>query len=278
MEKIHGSSSHLAWKPVVGLGIDPHNELTFFSGGEKHENFVKLFDHDELTRILTEKVGDTKVIVNGEVYGGKCQGMSATYGNEMKFIAFDVRIDGRWLSVPQADEFVKSLGLKFVDYVEIDSDLASIDAERDKPSTQAVRNGIPYLRKREGIVLRPPFEVTLNNGERLIAKHKNAEFSERKTVPNVDPAKLEVLTEAQAIADEWVVEVRLQHVIEQLLASRDDAKTIDIKDTGQIIKLMIDDVMREASGEIIDTKDVRKAIGAKAGQLFKKKVTSLVQD
>ena len=36
LEKIHGTSAHIGWKV--------EEKLNFFSGGEKHENFVKLFD------------------------------------------------------------------------------------------------------------------------------------------------------------------------------------------------------------------------------------------
>jgi hypothetical protein len=193
--------------------------------------------------------------------------MSKTYGPNLKFVAFEVRIGDSWLSVPQAYDVCTGLGLEFVDYVLIPTTLEAIDAERDKLSTQAARNGMGE-QLREGVVLRPPFEVRLNNGERVMAKHKRAEFSETKTERKVDVEKQALLTEASKIADEWVVANRLQHVIGQLISSRDN-KEVDISDTGKIISLMVEDVMREAAGEIIDDKNVRKAIGAKAAKMFK---------
>jgi len=86
------------------------------------------------------------------------------------------RIGDSWLSVPKAEKVATDLGLEFVPYREIDATLEALDAERDAPSEVAVRRGITEPRKREGIVVRPLIEVTLNNGERVICKHKRDDF------------------------------------------------------------------------------------------------------
>jgi len=164
LEKIHGTSAHIGYKIQDGKPM-----LTFFSGGEKHANFVALFDADALKEKLK---GVASATVYGEAYGGKCQGMSGTYGKELKFIAFDVKIEEFWLAVPQAEEFVKDLGLEFVDYVKVPTEVEALDEQRDRPSVQAVRNGMGDDKKREGVVLRPLIELTKNNGDRLISKHK----------------------------------------------------------------------------------------------------------
>ena len=39
--------------------------------------------------------------------------------------------------------------------------------------------------------------------------------------------------------------------------------------SNKIIKAMIEDVLREAAGEIVESKELRKAIGAKTIKLFK---------
>ena len=145
MEKIHGTSAHISWK---------EGKVGFFSGGEKHEKFVALFDEDELTEKFTE-LFDCDVIVFGEAYGGKQQGMSHTYGKELKFVVFDVKVNETWLDVPNAEDVTNKLGLEFVYYNKISTDLKDIDAERDRPSTQAKRNGIEEDKISEGVVLRP---------------------------------------------------------------------------------------------------------------------------
>ena len=104
---------------------------------------------------------------------------------------------------------------------------------------------------REGIVIRPPFEVRKNNGERIIAKHKGQAFAERTTPQAVlDPGRLKVLADAEAIANEWVTEQRLSHVLQHIVAEPDPTvSVIGMEQMGDVIKAMIEDVEREAKGE-----------------------------
>lgn len=268
LEKIHGTSAHVSWDGTA---------VRFFSGGAKYESFIALFDTGALFDRFTERLGLTKAIIYGEAYGGKEQGMSATYGPKMRFVAFDVQIDGMWLSVPQAADFVASMGLEYVDYTEIESSLDAIDAERDRPSTQAIRNGITEARLREGIVLRPPFECAANNGNRIIAKHKRDEFRETASPRALDPEKVQTLTEASKIASEWVTARRLEHVIDQLIRDRDN-KRAEMSDIPALIKLMHADVLREAAGEIFESKDLSKAIGAKTVELLKRHLNERLKE
>lgn len=263
LEKIHGTSAHVAWRD---------GRVSFFSGGEKHERFVTLFDAEALLAKFSERfLASDRVTIYGEAYGGKCQHMSATYGPELRFVAFDVQVGDVWLAVPNAFDVVEHVGLEFVDYALVPTDLPALDAERDKPSTQAVRNGITEPKIREGVVLRPPFEVTLNNGTRLIAKYKREEFAERgRPKVDLDPSKRELLEAADAIATEWVTPMRLEHVIDRLISGRDE-KTVDMRDTGQVIKLMIADVEREAVGEVLWGDPAKKAVGRLTAQMFKRR-------
>lgn len=268
MEKVHGTSAHVSWN---------EGRLGFFAGGESYDRFVKLFDHAGLTAKLTETFGlEGKVTVFGEAYGGKCQGMSKTYGKELRFVVFDVQIGESWLSVPRAFDLVSALGLDFVAFEEIDTDLSAIDAERDRDSSQAIKNGLGTGHIREGIVLRPLVEVTLNNGRRVIAKYKREEFAERATIPEVDPAKREIMENADAIAGEWVTAMRLTHVLDSLRAQGIDVSVIQA--TGTVIAAMTEDVTREAVGEIVENNHVKKAIGAKAAKMFKAYLSSSLKE
>ena len=269
MEKIHGTSCHVAFRPSDG-------SIRYFSGGTKHAAFVALFNEaDLIARFKAMNLPiDKDITVFGEGYGGKEQGMSATYGKELKFVAFDVQIGDSWLDVPTAEKVVLDLGLEFVYYKKVSTlnvvekdgvkHFVELDAERDAPSTQGKRNGVLEDKFREGVVLRPPFEVTLNNGSRLIVKHKRDEFRETASPRNilVDPAQLAVLSKADEVANEWVTQERLQHVLDKMPGH--SMATIP-----QLIKNMTEDVLREGSGEIVDSKEVRKAIGSKAVSLYK---------
>jgi ubiquitin len=260
LEKIHGSSAHLQWKD---------NKIIFFSGGEKHETFKKIFDEEFLTNKFKELFEGINTTIFGEVYGGKCQGMSETYGKEMKFIVFDVKVGDNWLDVPNAEDVAKKLNLEFVDYKLINANLKEIDFERDRFSSQAIINGCGNDKLREGIVLRPLIEVTKNNGDRIIVKHKRDEFLETKTKREVNPEQLKILEDAKAIAEEWVTPMRLNHVLDKL------GNPIEIEKTGIVIKAMIEDVTREAKGEIKESKQAMQFIGKKTAELYKRRISKI---
>ncbi len=273
LEKVHGTSAHVTFRsvggPRIGGGRDP--ELSYFSGGENHDRFVGLFNAPDLISRFAA-LHHHEVTIYGEAYGGRCMGMRATYGDELRFIAFDVRIDSSpglstgeaWLSVPDAEQVVAALGLEFVPCVEVSTDLTELDRIRDAPSVVAQRRGCGDDKAREGVVLRPPIEVTLNGGHRVVAKHKREAFSERATPQKVvDPAKLAVLAEASAIAQEWVTPMRLAHVLDKL------PRPLDISSTPRVIAAMIADVCREAAGEIVESRDTTTAIGRRTASMFR---------
>jgi hypothetical protein len=264
LEKIHGTSSHIGWK---------HSEkkIYFFSGGEKHDNFVALFDEAFLKAKFEEVFPDISVVIFGEAYGGKQQGMSHTYGKELKFIGFDVKVGEHWLAVPNAEDVCNQFNIEFVAYEKIDVSLPKLMEERDKPSVQAVRNGITEPKKREGIVCRPLTEMRVNNGDRVICKYKPDEQMETKTKREVSPEQLKVLEDAKAIAEEWVVPMRLEHVLQKF------PNDVNMESVGEIIKAMVEDVNREAKGEIVGSKEANKAIGAKTVLLFKQKLNSTLK-
>ena len=260
LEKIHGTSTNIKWK---------NGTLTFSSGGISHHAFMEIFDQEALEKAFVD-LGHEDVEVYGEGYGGKTQKMSGTYGPNIKFVVFEVRIHDNVLNVPNAYDVATKLDLEFVHYEKIPATLEAIDAQRDADSVQAVRNGVGEGKQREGIVLRPLFEFTDNKGDHVIAKHKIDKFGETKTPRKVeDPAKLVVLEEAEAIALEWVTDGRLGNILSKI---KEEDQVIE--NTGKIIKLMVEDVLREAKGEIIDSKFARKAISKRAGNLYRSYIKS----
>ena len=261
LEKVHGTSAHVAWN----MG-----NLRFFAGGSEHDTFMSLFDEEKLIELFCE-LGHDEVTVFGEAYGGKIQGMRNTYGPDMKFVAFDVKIEDTWLAVPAAHDVANKLGLDFVDYVKISTNLEEINAQRDADSIQALRNGMGPGKIREGIVLRPPIELTKNNGKRIIVKHKRDEFMETSTPREVDPEKLAVLEEANSIAEEWVTDQRLRHVLDKL------PPNLAMENVKEVIHAMVEDVVREAEGEIVDSKEARRAIGKRTAKLFKKSLQNTME-
>lgn len=271
MEKIHGTSAHIGFRA---------GQVTYFSGGEKYDNFVALFDRKEMEGRFTA-LGHDQVTVYGEAYGGKQQRQSHRYGQRLKFVAFDVRVggdeDGHWLSIPAAEEVCKALGLEFVHYAKVVATLEALDAERDAPSVQAVRNGISEPQPREGIVIRPLFEVRKNSGSRVMAKHKRVEERETASVRVVgDEKKSRDLATAEAIVAEYATPTRLDHVLDHLRATLQ--REPQIEDMRAIIEAMVEDITREGaedmpkdpdSNEMLVTGALKGAIGGKTARMFK---------
>ena len=264
MEKIHGTSAHVCLK---------NNNIDFFSGGESYDKFIRLFE----PVILEEKIraiGEKNITFFGEAYGGSQQGMSETYGKNLKFIVFDICIDYgdsiKWLSVPEAEAMAISVGLEFVPYEKVETTIEELNRQMMLPSAQAKRNGIMEDKKREGVVLRPLQEMINCYGERVISKHKRDDFQERKKQPTLDAEKLLVLEKAEEIANEWVTENRLQHILDKL------PQGIGMDKLPDIMKAMIEDIEREAKGEIVESKEARKAIGKKTVEIFKNRLKSSI--
>lgn len=257
LEKVHGTSANISWK---------EGKVSYFPGRESLSKFKSLFNEERLVKHFTE-LGHEEVVVYGEAYGGSCQKMSYMYGPELRFIVFDVFINNIWLDVPNMDEVATRLEQEVVPWRKIVCDLAAIDNERDRPSEVAVRRGFTEEHIREGVVLRPLAEMFNRYGERMIVKHKHEKFGERKTPQKVeDPSKLKVLTEATAIAEEWVTEMRLEHVLQKL------PQGIGLESMQRVLQAMVEDVLKESTGEIVDSKEARNAINKKTVELFKKKV------
>lgn len=259
LEKIHGTSAHIKWNAK-------EQKAKFFSGGEGYDKFIGLFDIPFIESKLAELFVTSDAVIYGEAYGGKQQGMSDTYGKQLKFIGFEVQVNDMWLNVPNSEGVCKSLNIEFVDYEKVSTDLASLDAERDKHSIQAIRNGCGEGKLREGVILKPLVEFTTNNGDRVIAKHKRDEFKETKTPREVSPEAFKVLEDAKAVAEEWVTEMRLKHVLDKL------PQGISTESTKLVIEAMIEDVYREAKGEIVESREVTKFIGSKTALMFKTKL------
>lgn len=273
-EKVHGTSAHVAWDPE-------HKEIKYFSGGASHEEFSKLFDDEFVERFkkfVSERgEGDTDVVVYGEAYGGKMQGMSATYGKKLRFIVFEVRIGNNWLSFDQVVLIARELQLDCVPGEVIDCTEEELRRVRGLPSEVAVMCGCGdntdrYGNKpplREGIVIRPLIELRKNNGGRIIAKFKNADFSERNSRRDADypSEKVRERLASQEAAKEWVTTARLEHVMDAIHLT--DPKIQDIK---TLIPAMVEDVLREAKDEVVDSSAFRRAVGGITINLFKKRL------
>ncbi len=266
MEKVHGTSANIKYKAS-------NDEVTLFSGGSSHAVFKTLFNKEELL-VKFREMQQEHIIIFGEAYGGKCQGMSDSYGKELKFVAFEVKINNYWLSVPNAEEICNNLNIEFIPYEKIPCTIECIDKERDRDSIVGFRRVGKYGIKREGVVLRPLQELVNQDQEAPIrAKHKREEFNETRTSRKVvDPKFQEVLENANDIAREWVTMMRLKHVLDKL------PKIENMTAVPMVMKAMLEDIIREGKDEIIDNKLTRKAIQKHTVILLKKYLNNKLKE
>ena len=272
-EKVHGTSAHVAWNP-------DQKQIVYFSGGASAENFRALFDEafeERFMKLVDQNGKDIEVVVFGEAYGGKMQGMRLTYGNELRFIVFEVRIGCYWLSFDKVREIAKDLGLEVVPGKVLPATEEALTEYRNSPSEVAVMRGCqdnadrfgnkPPLR--EGIVLRPLVEMRTNDNSRVIAKYKNPCFSERESRKDADfpSEKKQEILKAEAAAKDFTTETRLEHVLDAL-----GIKEPTLQDTPKVIKGMVEDILREGKGEVEDSQPLRREIGKIAVRLFKQRL------
>jgi hypothetical protein len=255
-EKIHGTT---AW--ILYDQEKYPDTLQYHNGGGPREHFLPLFDEMKIYAYLKESFGNKHIKLHGEYYGGKINKQRHRYG-EYGFILFEIRVGDVFLPFDKVQAIGAKLGLDVVDGVVVPATVEALDRERDLPSVLAMKRGIGDNIEREGIVIHPLIELTKNNSERIIAKHKGASFMETATPREISPDKLQVLQDAEAIAFEWATPMRLEHVI-------DAFPDADVKDTGNIIRAMQDDIIKESTGEIEWSQEAKRAIGKRTQQLFK---------
>ncbi len=71
-----------------------------------------------------------------------------------------------------------------------------------------------------------------------------------------------VVAEDEALAEEWVTEMRLTHVLDKI-------QDVSMRNMGEIIKNMQADIEREGEGEIIWTREAKESVGQRTVYLLK---------
>lgn len=279
LEKVHGTSAQVDYTVAMGdvdswAGPNPTGmpeKFEFFGGCVKAERFKQIVLEQSpglLAKIKALDPSPEKITIYGEAYGGStASGMSSTYGKDVRFIVFDIQIGDKFLDVPNAAVVTAALGLEFVPWCRIPTTDEAIEAEKMRTSIVSTRRGFNAdgSKLREGIVLRPLIEVVKNNGTRVMSKHKHKDFEERMNPPKIeDPNKLQKLTDAKKIADEWVTHMRLEHVLGKI-----PEETQTMQNMKKIIEAMVEDVYREGKGELVESRETTTAIGARTAKLFK---------
>ena len=247
------------------------------------------------------------ITIYGEAYGGKVQGMAATYGHALRFVCFDVQFDTHWLCVPLAERVVRKVfHLDFVPFVSIASTIDALNAARDADSELVRRNGAGAgaAQLREGIVVKPAvvtstgYEMSFlglpTPGGRAIYKHKRSEFSETATPRELGRRQLSLeqihlcnnKQQLHQQAVEWVTPMRLHHILDQLHRAHKEVVVVRQTQAAAILKeqcrlsyatvlqAMVEDVRKESSGEIVFSPEVEREIRVVCSRLYQDHLAS----
>jgi hypothetical protein len=207
-------------------------------------------DQPELLERMVAALGArgwSDVIVYGEACGSGIQkGVRYLPGDEVVFRAFDVRVGENFVTYELFVEFCEAVGLpRVVEVWRGEPSLAAFDALLEKPSQEAVRNGVTEVRGvSEGVVIRSNPLLRNVFGEWLVIKHKSEGFSEsvKPETEAVDRGPVE------AFVRTYVVRGRIVNALGRL---RDAGVAVadDMQDMKHLVPALVDDLRKECGEE-----------------------------
>ena len=131
---------------------------------------IELFGGEVNEQIFEQNFGSKEVMLVGEGYGAKIQGVGGLYREDQDFILFDVMIGGNYQSRETVKDIAKIFNLDVVPIVLEGTIQDGVDYVKSKPSSTI--GAAPM----EGVVGRPKCELQDRCGNRLIVKIKARDF------------------------------------------------------------------------------------------------------
>lgn len=177
-EKVDGTNMKLVYYPIKHtISVEGKTEYAQNMCGSF--DVVKSIGENILPKLQIEFTDDRfvegdYVIIYGEAYGGKIQG-GGRYSDDVKFIAFDIKVADWYLTRSVARDICERLGLQFVPYK---GKMTLKEAE------EMVKNGFvsevseDKTLLAEGLVLTPSCELKNRRGDRVIVKVKYKDYKQ----------------------------------------------------------------------------------------------------
>lgn len=235
-EKVHGGQFSIYYD---GSQFKGSSRTAFLSDDIDFFNWQKVLEDnkDKVEKVYDILKGKNKeisaVIIYGELFGGsyphpdvpkvktaKRLQKGVHYHPDNLFYAFDIRVDGNYLTVDQCNELFEQAGLFYARTLFRGTMEECLKYPNDFPSKISQWLGLPPIEDNiaEGVVIKPVDPRFLLVGERVILKSKNEKFKERKSVKKRPKTQEDVplsetgerlLQEMEAL----VTENRLQNVL-----------------------------------------------------------------
>ncbi|MFH1654926.1 MAG: RNA ligase family protein [Pseudomonadota bacterium] len=283
-EKVHGSSMRIGMiDGALRIG-GRRLEFTNISPESKDgQGFVSWVIDTGLNQRLQEKFSDHDITFYGEWFGSgtpkrgwpKIQkGIRYIDGND--FRVFDVKLDGKYLAQDEVEKYATMVGLKTLPVLYRGKpDEKTFFSFIDTFSRLGKENGIDDPQNTiEGIVIRPVEFMWAENRDPMMAKLKIGKWAERASMskgPKTPKKKREIIPGAEEFAKEFVTEMRLEHILDQLREEK-----IDIAPTamGEVMKRMGQDIKREGETALteasLEWKDVSSFVTRFTKDIFLK--------
>lgn len=161
LEKIRGVPARLSVFP---------DRIIYDPGELDYETFVNIFPLPQLRKLVQHRaVCAEDYTIYGVCYG-EIRNMAPIYGSKLGFIVHDVFFEssGKYLNVPEASRFVRSLGLDFVAWEAVPAKMDDLEKLQCLNSHLGGSRGMgdhPV----QGIVIRP-MEEKQHHGKRWLFK------------------------------------------------------------------------------------------------------------
>lgn len=169
-EKIDGTNIRVVW--------DGH-KVSFYGRTdaamiptELTNRLVELFGGEANEQIFEQNFGEKEVMLVGEGYGAKIQGVGGLYKKTQDFILFDVMICGNYQSRDTVNEVAKMFNLDVVPIVLEGTIQDGVDFVKTNPPSTIGQAPM------EGVVGRPKIELQDRCGKRIITKIKVEDFKD----------------------------------------------------------------------------------------------------
>lgn len=167
-EKIDGTNIRIIWDghKVSYAGRTDKAQIP----AELMNRLVELFGGEVNEQIFEQNFGEREVMLVGEGYGAKIQGVGGLYRKDQDFILFDVMIGGNYQSRDTVNDIAKMFNLEVVPIVLQGTVQEGIDFVKSNPQSTIGQA------KMEGVVGRPKVELQDRCGNRVIVKIKVRDF------------------------------------------------------------------------------------------------------
>ena len=271
-EKIHGGQLALYYD---GSELKASTRTAFLTQDMNFFNYEKVVAANAdkvkaIYQILVKERGSVSLlIIYGELFGGdyphpdvpkvknaKRLQKGVFYHPDNLFYAFDIRVDGRFLSVDDANRLFEAVDMFYAKPLMRGTFEECLKYPNKFPSKISEWLGLPPLEDNiaEGIVIKPVNPEFLQIGERVILKSKNEKFEERKSIKK-HPKKqgtVEISSSGEQLQEELlslVTENRLQNV----LSKQGEIPYPLPEDTfGRIMKAFNEDIWEEFNKDFLD--------------------------